>query len=75
MRGDAVIKDIIVNLSSGEGGHPAGDYAISVASALEAHIAGIAFVYEVLVPMGRMGYAPAELVALHSNYDSLEVAG
>ena len=70
-----MIKDIIVNLSSGEGGHPAGDYAISVASALEAHIAGIAFVYEVLVPMGRMGYAPAELVALHSDYDSLEVAG
>ena len=57
-----MIKDIVVNLSVGEGVHPAGDYAVSVASALEAHIAGIAFVYEVIVPMGRMGYSPAEVI-------------
>ena len=57
-----MIKDIVVNLSVGEGIHPAGDYAVSVASALEAHIAGIAFVYEVIVPTGRMGYAPAEVI-------------
>ena len=57
-----MIKDIVVNLSVGKGVHPAGDYAVSVASALEAHIAGIAFVYEVIVPMGRMGYSPAEVI-------------
>ena len=57
-----MIKDIVVNLSVGEGVHPAGDYAVSVASALEAHIAGIAFVYEVIVPMGRMGYSPGEVI-------------
>ncbi len=57
-----MIKDIVVNLSVGEGVHPTGDYAVSVASALEAHIAGIAFVYEVIVPMGRMGYSPAEVI-------------
>ena len=57
-----MIKDIVVNLSVGKGVHPAGDYAVSVASALEAHIAGIAFVYEVIVPMGRMGYSPGEVI-------------
>ena len=57
-----MIKDIVVNLSVGKGVHPAGDYAVSVASTLEAHIAGIAFVYEVIVPMGRMGYSPAEVI-------------
>ena len=57
-----MIKDIVVDLSIGEGVHPTGDYAVSVASALEAHIAGIAFVYEVIVPMGRMGYSPAEVI-------------
>ena len=57
-----MIKDIVVNLSVGKGVHPAGDYAVSVASTLEAHIAGIVFVYEVIVPMGRMGYSPAEVI-------------
>ena len=38
-----MIKDIVVNLSVGEGRSPGGTYAVSVASALEAHITGIAF--------------------------------
>ena len=46
-----MVKDIVVNLSVGEGVHPAGDYAVSVASALDAHIAGIAFVYDLNVSM------------------------
>jgi nucleotide-binding universal stress UspA family protein len=45
-----MIKDIVVNLSVREGGKSTGDYAVSIASALEAHIAGVAFVYDPNVP-------------------------
>ena len=53
-----MIKDILVNLSVREGGKSTGDYAVSVASALEAHIAGIAYVYDVSIPMSELGYNP-----------------
>jgi nucleotide-binding universal stress UspA family protein len=53
-----MIKDIVVNLSVSEGGKATGDYAVSVASALDAHIAGIAFVYEPNTPMSELGYSP-----------------
>ena len=51
-----MIKDIVVNLSVHKGGTSTVDYAISVASALEAHIAGIAFVYDLNIPMSELGY-------------------
>jgi len=58
-----MIKDIVVNLSVGEGGGPAGDYAVSVASALETHIAGIAFIYDPIIPGGSgMEYIPVEVI-------------
>ncbi|MGA7958134.1 MAG: universal stress protein, partial [Xanthobacteraceae bacterium] len=57
-----MIKDIVVNLSVGEKGGPAGDYAISVASAFGAHITGIAFVYDPIVPISGTGYIPAEVI-------------
>jgi nucleotide-binding universal stress UspA family protein len=50
-----MIKDIIVNLTPGAARDPAADYAISVASALEAHLAGVAFVYDPLIPAAAMG--------------------
>jgi nucleotide-binding universal stress UspA family protein len=53
-----MIRDIVVNLSVRAGGTPTGDYAVSVASALEAHIAGIAFVYDLNIPMSELGYNP-----------------
>ena len=57
-----MIKDIVVNLSVGEAGAFAGDYAVSVASALEAHVTGIAFVYDAIVPVASMGYIPPEVI-------------
>ncbi len=57
-----MIKDIVVNLSVGEAGSPAGDYAVSLAAALEAHVAGIAFVYDPIVPVSATGYIPAEVI-------------
>jgi len=41
-----MFKDIVVNLSVGAAADAATDYAISVAAAFEAHLAGIAFAYE-----------------------------
>jgi nucleotide-binding universal stress UspA family protein len=57
-----MIKDIVVNLSVTKEGSPAGDYAVSVASALEAHLAGVAFVYDPIVPISGTGYIPPEII-------------
>jgi nucleotide-binding universal stress UspA family protein len=57
-----MIKDIVVNLSIGADGGPAGDYAVSVAEAFGAHIAGIAFNYDPIVPVSSTGYLPAEII-------------
>jgi nucleotide-binding universal stress UspA family protein len=57
-----MIKDIVVNLSVTRGGGPVGDYAVSIASALEAHLAGIAFLYDPIVPISGTGYIPPEVI-------------
>jgi nucleotide-binding universal stress UspA family protein len=57
-----MIKDIVVNLSVREDGGFVGDYAISVASACGAHLTGIAFVYDPIVPVSGTGYIPAEVI-------------
>jgi len=57
-----MIKDILVNLSLVEGGGPAGDYAISIATAFDAHLTGIAFVFDPIVPVSSTGYIPAEVI-------------
>ena len=57
-----MIKDIVVNLSVGEGGSYAGDYAVSVAEALDAHLTGIAFLYDAVVPVAATGYIPPEVI-------------
>src|SRR5689334_14326520 len=57
-----MIKDIIVNLSVTNGGSPAANYAVSVAAALEAHLTGVAFIYDPVVPISGSGYIPAEVI-------------
>jgi nucleotide-binding universal stress UspA family protein len=58
-----IIKDIVVNLSVAEGGGGfAGDYAVSVAAALDAHVTGIAFIYDPIVPVAATGYIPPEVI-------------
>ena len=57
-----MIKDIVVNLSVREDGGNVGDFAVSVAEALDAHIAGIAFVFDPIVPVSGTGYIPAEVI-------------
>jgi len=57
-----MIKDIVVNLSTREDGGVVGDYAVSIADTLGAHIAGIAFVFDPIVPISGTGYIPAEVI-------------
>ena len=56
-----MIKDIVVNLGLGEH-DPAGDFAISVANAFEAHLLGVAFVYDPVIPGSVMGGIPPEFI-------------
>jgi nucleotide-binding universal stress UspA family protein len=56
-----MIKDLIVNLSEGDR-DVAGSYAISVAEMLDAHVAGVAFSYEPVIPPTVMGGIPASLI-------------
>jgi nucleotide-binding universal stress UspA family protein len=57
-----MIKDIVVNLSVNQKVGPAGDYAVSVAAAFDAHLTGIAFIYDPIVPVSGTGYIPAEVI-------------
>ena len=57
-----MIKDLVVSLSVGAGRDAAGPYAISVAEAFGAHVAGIAFSYEPVIPPTIMGTIPASFV-------------
>jgi nucleotide-binding universal stress UspA family protein len=57
-----MIKDIVVNLSLGDNGGIVANYAISVAEAFNAHLAGIAFVFDPIVPVSGIGYVPPEVI-------------
>jgi nucleotide-binding universal stress UspA family protein len=46
-----MIKDIVANLAIGSSRDVAADFAVSLASTFNAHLTGIAFVYEPLVPV------------------------
>jgi nucleotide-binding universal stress UspA family protein len=58
-----MIKDIVVNLGLGAD-DPAGKFAISVAEAFEAHVAGVAFSYEPVIPGSVMGGIPPEFIEM-----------
>lgn len=56
-----MIKDLIVNLGLGEH-DPAGKFAVSIAEAFGAHILGVAFAYEPIIPGSVMGGIPPEFI-------------
>jgi nucleotide-binding universal stress UspA family protein len=57
-----MIKDIIVNLSVTKNDSTVGNYAVSVAAALQTHLTGIAFIYDPIVPISGTGYIPADVI-------------
>ncbi len=56
-----MIKDIVVNLALGDR-DPAGNFAISVAETFQAHLLGVAFVYDPVIPGSVMGGIPPEFL-------------
>jgi nucleotide-binding universal stress UspA family protein len=56
-----MIKDIIVSLSLGPR-DAAGDFAVSVAEAFDAHLLGVACAYEPIIPGTVMGGIPPEFI-------------
>jgi len=57
-----MITDIVANLSVRDTRNPAGDYAVSLASLLEAHITGIAIAFDPAIPLSGMGYVPVDVI-------------
>src|SRR5262245_36438903 len=57
----AMIKDIVVSLSVGGSRDVAADYAVSVGEMFSAHVAGVAFAYEPVIPGTIMGAMPADV--------------
>ena len=65
-----MIKDIVVNLNVGAKASPASDFAISVAAAFNAHLTGIAFLYDPVVPVSSVGLLPAEVIVTQQDYQA-----
>jgi nucleotide-binding universal stress UspA family protein len=57
-----MIKDLVVNLEVGERTNQASEYAISLATAFDAHLTGIAFLYDPIVPISGAGYIPGDVI-------------
>jgi nucleotide-binding universal stress UspA family protein len=57
-----MVKDIVVNLTGGAPQEFAADYAISLAQLFEAHIAGVGFIYEPVIPGSVLGGIPTDLI-------------
>ena len=57
-----MIKDLIVNLTGNGGRDVAGPYALSIAEAVDAHVAAVAFSYDPIIPPTIMGGIPASLI-------------
>ena len=58
-----MIKDLMVSLAIGPGRDPARDYALTIADVFEAHISGLAFIYDYALPGHVLGAIPAEVTA------------
>jgi nucleotide-binding universal stress UspA family protein len=65
-----VIKDIVVSLSGRVAQDFAADYAVSVAASFGAHITGIAFLFDPVIPDGTLGGVPVELIELQREENS-----
>jgi nucleotide-binding universal stress UspA family protein len=65
-----MIKDIVVNLNVGAKASPASDFAISVAAAFDAHLTGIAFLHDPIVPVSGAGHVPAEVIVTQQDYQA-----
>ena len=65
-----MLKDVVVNLSGRAPRDFAAEYAISIAATFGAHITGISFVYEPVIPDGTLGGVPVDLIELQRAENS-----
>jgi nucleotide-binding universal stress UspA family protein len=70
-----MIKDVVVNLSGRAPQDFAADYAVSIAATFGAHVAGIAFLYEPVIPDGTLGGVPIDLIELQREENSKTAKG
>src|SRR5260221_12505010 len=59
-----MFKDVVVNISGRGPRDFAAEYATSIAATVGAHIAGISFLYEPVIPDGTLGGIPVDLIEL-----------
>ena len=57
-----MIKDLVVNLGGSGTPDVAAGFAISMAKAHGAHVVGVAFVYEPVIPGSLLGGIPTDLI-------------
>jgi nucleotide-binding universal stress UspA family protein len=57
-----MIKDIVVNLPIGPARDVATDFAVSVAGTFDAHLTGVAFSYDPIIPIGDMYGIPSDVI-------------
>jgi nucleotide-binding universal stress UspA family protein len=62
-----MIKDLIVNIPVGAASTPVLDYAVSIASTYDAHISGVAFAYEPVVPGTVFDGVAASIIATYRS--------
>jgi len=65
-----MLKDVVVNLSSQGPRDFAAEYATSIAAMFGAHITGVSFVYEPVIPDGMLGGVPVDLIELQRQENS-----
>ena len=57
-----MIKDLVVNLGGSGSPDITADFAISMAKAYDAHVVGVAFVFEPVIPGSLLGGIPTDLI-------------
>jgi nucleotide-binding universal stress UspA family protein len=65
-----MIKDVVVNLSGRGQQDFAADYAVSIGATFGAHLAGIAFVYDAVIPDGSLGGIPVDVIEMQREENS-----
>jgi cytochrome c2/nucleotide-binding universal stress UspA family protein len=58
---EVMIKDVVVNIGLNEK-NPAAEFAISIGETFDAHVLGVAFAYEPIVPYSASGAVPSEFI-------------
>jgi nucleotide-binding universal stress UspA family protein len=65
-----MIKDVVVNLSRGQ--DFAADYAVSLGASFGAHLVGVSFIYDPVIPDGTLGGIPVDVIELQREENSRE---